>query len=58
MSLYFKIQYFRCVQMIILSMPDFGVATAILYPVDVFHRRCKLNFRLVRDQVKSRHFSE
>ena len=44
--------------MIILSMPDFGVSTAILNPLDIFRRWCKLNFRPMRDQVKSRHFSE
>ena len=58
LSLHFKIQYFWCAQMIILSIPDFEVNTAILNPVDVFRRWCKLSFRPMRDQVKSRHFSE
>ena len=43
---------------IILSISDFGVSTAILDPLDVFRRWCKLNFSPMRDQVKSRHFSE
>ena len=58
LSLHFKIQYFWCAQMIILSIPDFEVNTAILNPVDVFRRWCKLSFRPMRDQVKSHHFSE
>ena len=37
---------------------DFGVSTAILIPVDVFCRWCKLSFRPMRGQVKSHHFSE
>ena len=57
LSLYFKIQYFWWAQMIILLMPDFGVTTAILNPADVFRRWCKVNFRPMRDQVNSRHFS-
>ena len=57
LSLHFKFQYFWCTQMIILSIPDFGVSTAILNPVDIFHRWCKLSLRPMRDQVKSRHFS-
>ena len=57
LGLHFKIQYFWCAQMIILSIPDFGVSTAILNPVDIFHRWCKLSLRPMRDQVKSRHFS-
>ena len=44
--------------MIILSIPDFGGSTAILDPLDVFRRWCKLSFRPMRDQVKSRNFSE
>ena len=58
LSLHFKIQYFWCTQMIILSIPNFGVSTAILNPQDVFRRWCKLRFRPMRDQVKSHHFSE
>ena len=58
LSLHFKIQYFRCAQMIILSISDFGVSTAILNPMDVFRRWCKLSFRPMGGQVKSRHFSE
>ena len=54
----FKIQYFWWVQMIILSIPDFWVTTAILNPVDVYRRSCKLSFRPMQNQVKSRHFSE
>ena len=58
LSLHFKIQYFWCAQMIILSISDLGVSTAILNPVDVFRRWYKLSFWPMRDQVKSRHFSE
>ena len=32
LSLHFKIQYLWCAQMIILSIPDFEVGTAILNP--------------------------
>ena len=35
LKLYFKIQYFWCAQMIILSISDFGVSIAILNPVDI-----------------------
>ena len=58
LSLHFKIQYFLCAQMIILSLPVFGVSTNILNPVDVSRRRCKLGFRPMWEQVKSRHFFE
>ena len=58
LSLHFKIQYFWCAQMIILSISDLGVSTAILNPVNVFRRWYKLSFWPMRDQVKSRHFSE
>ena len=47
-----KIQYFLCAQMIILSISDFGASTAILNPVHVFRRWCKLSFRPMRDQVR------
>ena len=50
LSLHFKIQYFWCEH---LSVPDFRVSTAILNPVEVFRRLCKLSFRAVRDQVLS-----
>ena len=40
------------------SIPDFGVSTAIVNIIDIFHRRCKLNFGPLRGQVKSRHFPE
>ena len=43
---------------VILSISDFGVSTAMLNPADIFRRWCKLSFRPMRDQVKSRHFSE
>ena len=33
---------------------DFGVSTAILNPVDIFRRWCKLRFGLLRRHVKSR----
>ena len=36
-------------------IPDFGVSTAILDPVDIFRKWCKLSFGLFRDHVKSRH---
>ena len=52
LSLHFKIEYFWCAQMIILSITDFGVSTTILNPVDVFRRWCKFSFRPMRDQVK------
>ena len=58
LSLHFKIQYFWYAQMMILSIPDLGGSTAILNPVNDFRRWCKLSFRPVPDQVKSRHFSE
>ena len=58
LSLHFKIQYFCCAQMIILSIPNFVVSTVILNTVDVFRRWYKLSFRPMQDQVKSRHFSE
>ena len=58
LSLHFKIQYLWCTQIIILSIPDFEVSNAILNPVDVSRRRFKLSFRPMREQVKSRHFSE
>ena len=35
-------------------IPDFGVSTAILNPVDVFRRWCKMRFGLLRGHVKSR----
>ena len=56
LSLHFRIQYFWCAQMIILSIPDFRFSATILNPVDVFRRWCKLSLRPMRDQVKSRHF--
>ena len=34
LSLQFKIQYFWCTQITILSISDFGVCTVILNPVD------------------------
>ena len=36
-------------------IPDFGVTTTILNPVDIFRRWCKLKFGLLRGHVKSRH---
>ena len=38
------------------SVPDFGVGTAILNPVDIFCRWCKSNFGLQRGHVKSFRF--
>ena len=38
-------------------IPDFGVSTAILNPVETFRRWCKLNFGLLRGHVKSHHFT-
>ena len=35
-----------------LSIINFGVSTAILNPVDVYRRWCKLSFTRMRDQVK------
>ena len=40
-----------------LTIPDFGVSAAILNPVDIFRRWCKLNFGLLRGHVKSRHIT-
>ena len=37
---------------------DFGGSTAILYPMNIFHRWSKLNFGPMQGQVKSCHFSE
>ena len=56
LSLHYKTQHFWYAQMIILSISDFGVITVILNPVDVSRRRCKLSFRPMWDEVKSRHF--
>ena len=39
-------------------MPNFGVSTTILNPVDIFCRCYKLNFGLLQGQVKSYHFYE
>ena len=38
-------------------LPDFGDSTAILNPVDLFRRWCKVNFGLLRGHVKSRYFA-
>ena len=40
-----------------LLKPDFRVSTAILNPVDIFRRWCKLNFGLSWGHVKSRHIT-
>ena len=40
------------------SIPDFGVSSAILNTIDIFRMWCKLNFRPLRGQVKSRHLLE
>ena len=44
--------------MLILPIPCFGNSNAILNFVDIFRRWCKLSFRPMQGQVKSRHFSE
>ena len=44
--------------MLILPISCFGDSTAILNLVDIFRRWCKLSFRPMQGQVKSRHFSE
>ena len=39
------------------AIPDLGVSTAILNPVDIFCRWYKLNFGPLRDHVKLRHIT-
>ena len=41
-----------------LSIPDFGVSTAILNTADISRSWCKLNFGPLRGHVKSCHFPE
>ena len=38
-------------------IPDFGVSMAILNPVDIFRRLCKLNFGLLQGHVNSHHIT-
>ena len=35
-----------------IRIPDSGIGTVILNPVDIFRRWCKLNFGLLRGHVK------
>ena len=39
------------------SIPDFGVGTDILNPIDTFRRWCKLKFGLLQGHVKSCHIT-
>ena len=39
------------------AIPDFGVSTTILNPVDIFRRWYKFKFGLLRGHVESRHFA-
>ena len=45
------------IMMMLIYIPDFGVSTAILNPVDIFRRWFKLNFGLLRGHVKSPHIT-
>ena len=44
---------FYKIQIIAIAIPDFGVSTAILNPIDIFRRLRKLNFGLLRGHDKS-----
>ena len=48
---------FRQVMIIAVLIPDFGISTVILNPVDIFRRWCKLNFILFPGYFKSRHYT-
>ena len=41
-----------------MPIPNFGVSTTILNPVNIFCKWYKLNFGLTQGQVKSYHFYE
>ena len=51
-----SIKYFSACYQDQLAISDFGVSIAILNPVDIFRRWCKLKFGLLRGHIKSLHF--
>ena len=53
-----NMQYGNLYKLVWKTIPNFGVSTVILNPLDIFRRWWKLNFGPMKGQVKSRHFSE